>query len=297
MGDWPLLRNLMPGYSRWRHHTRFMLLGLAFGSGVLAVMHLRKPGDSGGVSRKGIDVVFALDVSRSMLATDEAPSRLQRAQQLLQKLLNQLPNDRVGLVVFAGQAYLQMPLTTDHGAASMYISTASPDAVPSQGTVVSEALRRSAQSFNAAERRFKAVVLVSDGEDHDEAAITTARELAEQGMMINTVGMGSAEGSRIPDATASGGYKLDRNGQIVYSKLNEQLLQNIAKATNGVYVNLDDADTAVEAIVQQLSQIEKKAYGDISLVNFKTFYWIFAGFMLLLLLIEPFIAGRKLVKA
>lgn len=293
MGDWPLLKALMPDYSRWRQHTRFAMLSLAFGSGILAVMHLRKPGDSGGISRKGIDVVFVLDVSRSMLATDIAPSRLERAQQLLQKLLNQLPNDRVGLVVFAGQAYLQMPLTSDHGAASMYISTASPASVPSQGTVLSEALRRSAMAFNAAERRFKSVVLVSDGEDHDEAAIATAREMAEQGMMINTVGIGSAEGSRIPDATASGGYKLDRNGQVVVSKLNEQVLKEVAKSTNGVYVNLQDADAAVEKIQAQLDQIEKKAYGDISLVNFKTFYWVFAGLMLLLLLTEPFLGARK----
>lgn len=297
MGEWSLLAQLMPGLSSWRQHTRFAMLGLAFGAGVLSVMHLRKPGDSGGISRKGIDVVLALDVSRSMLATDVAPSRLQRAQQFLQKLIDQLPNDRVGLVVFAGQAYLQMPLTTDHGAASLYISTASPQAVPSQGTVLSEAIRRSGQAFNAAERRFKSVVLVTDGEDHDEAALATAKELAEQGMMINTVGIGSAAGSRIPDATAPGGYKLDQMGQVVVSRLNEKLLEQIAAATNGTYVNLEDTDVAVADIVQQLSQIEKKAYGDISLVNFKTYYWIFAGLMLLLLLSEAFFPLRKKVKA
>ncbi|MCR6722430.1 MAG: VWA domain-containing protein [Chitinophagaceae bacterium] len=158
IGDQQLVRGMIAGYAAVRSHGKFVMLSVAFAAGILAVMHLREPGDSGGISRKGIDVVLALDVSRSMLSTDLAPSRLDRARQFMQKLVDQMPNDRIGLVLFAGQAYLQMPLTTDHGAASLYISTASTESVPSQGTIVSEALRRSANAFNAAERRFKAVV-------------------------------------------------------------------------------------------------------------------------------------------
>ncbi len=296
IGDRQLVRALIAGYSSRLFSLKFGLMSLAFAAGVLAVMNLRKPGDSDGISRKGIDVVIALDVSKSMLATDLAPDRLERAKQLINKLMNAMPNDRIGLVLFAGQAYLQMPLTTDHGAAAMFVSSASPGAVPQQGTVIREALTRSAGAFNAVERRFKAVVLISDGEDHDEEAIKTSKELAAQGMMINTVGIGSPEGAYIPDP-ATGGNKKDELGNDVISKLNEEELKQIAENTNGVYVRLQDSDDAVKTLLQQLSQIETKAYGDVSLTNYKTFYWWFAGFMLLLLLAEFFIPETKKVKS
>jgi len=296
IGDPVLVKKLFYHYAPYSAGIRFGLLSLAFAAGVVAVMHLRKPGDSGAVSRKGIDVVIALDVSKSMLATDMAPSRLDRARQLINKLMDAMPNDRIGLVLFAGQAYLQMPLTTDHGAAALFVSAASPDAVPSQGTVISEALKRSAGAFNAAERRFKSVVLISDGEDQDEDAVATARDLAEQGMMINTVGVGSAQGSYIPDPS-TGGNKKDEMGNDVLSRLNESTLKEIARVTNGTYVHLENSDEAVSQLTGQLGQIEKKAYGDVSLVNFKSFYWIFAGLMLLLLLAELFIPEIKKKKA
>ncbi|HKZ67299.1 MAG TPA: VWA domain-containing protein, partial [Chitinophagaceae bacterium] len=250
-----------------------------------------------GISRKGIDVVIALDVSKSMLATDLAPNRLERAKQLILKLMNTMPNDRIGLVLFAGKAYLQMPLTTDHRAASMFVSSAGPDAVPQQGTVISEALRRSANAFNAAERRFKTVILISDGEDHDVEAVNTAKELSEQGMMINTIGVGSPDGSYIPDP-ATGQNKIDpATGARVISKLNEDVLKQIATSTNGIYIHLQESDEAIRQLQQQLSQIEVKAFGDVSLMNFKAYYWWFAGAMLILLLAEYFIPEKKKVKA
>jgi Ca-activated chloride channel family protein len=232
-----------------------------------------------------------------MLATDLAPNRLERAKQLIGKLMNAMPNDRIGLVLFAGKAYLQMPLTTDHGAASMFVSSASPDAVPQQGTVISEAIRRSAHAFNAAERRFKAVLLISDGEDHDPEAINTAKELAEQGMMINTIGVGSPDGSYIPDPL-TGENKIDpATGSAVISKLNEDVLKQVAANTNGIYIRLQESDEAVKQLQQQLSQIEAKAFADVSLINFKAYYWWFAGAMLILLLAEYFIPETKKVKA
>jgi Ca-activated chloride channel family protein len=207
--------------------------------------------------------------------------------------MNAMPNDRIGLVLFAGKAYLQMPLTTDHGAAAMFVSSASPDAVPQQGTVVSEAIRRSANAFNATERRFKAVVLISDGEDHDPEAVNTAKELAEQGMMISTVGIGSPEGSYIPDAV-TGQNKVDpATGRAIISKLNEEELKQIAANTNGTYIRLQESDEAVKQLREHLSQIESKAYGDVSLMNFKAYYWWFAAAMLLLLLAEYFIPETK----
>ena len=165
----------MGTYSSKLFSLKFGMLSIAFAAGVVMLMDLRKPGGTEGINRKGIDVVVALDVSKSMLAADLAPDRLERAKQLIGKLMTAMPNDRIGLVLFAGKAYLQMPLTTDHGAARMFVSSASPDAVPQQGTVISEALQRSANAFNAAERRFKTVILISDGEDHDVEAVNTAK--------------------------------------------------------------------------------------------------------------------------
>jgi Ca-activated chloride channel family protein len=296
MGDRKLVRELISNFSKRLFTLKFVLLLLALGAGVVAVMNLRKPGDASGIARKGIDVVIALDVSKSMLATDLQPSRLERAKQLINKLMNAMPDDRIALILFAGKAYLQMPLTTDHNAAQMFVSSASPDALPQQGTVISEALRMSANVFNAAERRFKAVVLVSDGEDHDPETVKTAKDLVEQGMLINTVGVGSPDGSYIIDP-ATGENKRDETGASVISKLNEKELKQIAEVTNGVYIRLQNSDEAVSAIKQNLSQIEKKALGDVSLINFKTYYWWFAATMLFFLFIENFIPERKKVIA
>ncbi len=269
------------------------MLGLAFVAGVIMAMDLRKPGGPEGMNRKGIDVVIALDVSKSMLATDLAPNRLERAKQLVGKLMDEMPNNRIGLVLFAGKAYLQMPLTTDHGAARMFVMSASPDAVPQQGTVISEAIRRSSNAFNVTERRFKSMVLISDGEDHDPEAVTTAKELAEYGLMINTVGVGSPDGSYIPDP-ATGQNKVDpATGSAVISKLNEDILKQVSATTNGVYVHLEDTDEAVTQLMDQLSQIETRAYTDVSLINFKAYYWWFAAAMLILLLAEYFLPEKR----
>jgi Ca-activated chloride channel family protein len=297
IGDKKLVKALINNYSPALFSLKFSLLSLAFAAGVVTVMDLRKPGGAEGINRKGIDVMIALDVSKSMLATDLAPNRLERAKQLIGKFMDAMPNDRIGLVLFAGKAYLQMPLTTDHGAAQMFVSSASPDAVPQQGTVLSEAMVRSSNAFNAAERRFKAMVLISDGEDHDPDALKTAKELAAQGLMINTVGVGSPDGSYIPDP-ATGQNKIDpATGSSVISKLNEDILQQIAANTNGIYVRLQESDEAVNQLQQQLSQIESKAFGDVSLMNFKAYYWWFAAAMLILLLAEYFIPETRKTKS
>jgi Ca-activated chloride channel homolog len=292
MGDPKLVKLLTASFSSGLFVFKFILLVLAFAAGVVAVMNLRKPGGEEGGMRKGIDVVVALDVSKSMLATDLQPNRLERAKQFIGKLMNAMPNDRIGFVVFAGNAYLQMPLTTDYGAASLYVSSASPDAVPQQGTVISDALRKSNSAFNATERRFKTIVLISDGEDHDEEAIATTKELAAHGTMINTVGIGSPQGAYIPDPV-TGGNKKDDAGNDVVSRLNESILQQIATTTNGVYVHLEDSDEAVSQLKQQFAGIETKAFGDVSLMNFQTYYWWFAIAMFLFLLVEYFIPEKK----
>lgn len=292
IGDRNLVLALIRGYSSKKFTSKFSILSVAVALGILAVMNPRKPGGSENISRKGIDIVIALDVSKSMLATDIQPSRLERAKQFISRLINQMPNDRIALVLFAGKAYLQMPLTIDHGAAQMYISSASPEAVPQQGTVLSDALDMSASAFNNTEKRFKTVVLISDGEDHDNDALTTAKSLAGQGVMINTIGIGSVQGSTIIDPQ-TGEIKKDEQGKTVISKLNELELKQIAEKTNGIYIHLQSANEAVSELQKQLSQIDRKAFGDLSMMSFKTYYMWLAGAMLVLLIFENFISEKK----
>lgn len=292
IGDPALVSELTRSFSPGRFHVKFFLILLAIAAGVAALMNPREPGAGDGGVRKGIDLVIALDVSRSMLAQDLQPSRLDRAKQFITRLMEAQPNDRVALVFFAGKAYQQLPLTTDHQAAEMFVLSANPDAIPQQGTVIKEALDMSARAFSTTDRKYKAVVLISDGEDHDESAVSTARKLAEQGLLINTVGIGSPEGANITDPT-TGQPKLDETGAPVVSRLNEETLKAVAENSHGVYVRLQNSDEAVRAIQGGLSQIESRAYGDPSMMNFKTYYWILAGLMLILLLLEFFIPEKR----
>jgi Ca-activated chloride channel homolog len=296
IGDKKLVKALSSNYSSGFFTLKFFIFLCAFALGVIAAMNPRKPGEAGAVNRKGIDIAIALDVSNSMLAADLAPNRLERAKQFITKLMAEMPNDRIALILFAGKAYLQMPLTGDHGAARLFVSTASPDAIPQQGTVISDALTMSTHAFTGTENKFKTVVLISDGEDHEEEAVSTAKKIAEQGVMVNTVGIGSPEGSTITDP-ATGESKKDAAGNPVISRLNEEVLKEIATATNGVYIRLQNSDEAVAGLAKQLSRIDPKAFTDISQINFKTYYaWLVAA-MLILLLVEIFIpetlsAGR-----
>ncbi len=292
IGDRKLVDLLISNYSPNKFRLKFILLLAAFALGVLTLMNPRSPGAGGSIQRKGIDIAIALDVSKSMLATDLPPNRLERARQFISKLMSGMPDDRIALVLFAGKAYMQMPLTVDHGAAQLFVSSASPDAVPQQGTVISDALEMSGRVFNAAEKRFKTIILISDGEDHEESASRTAASLASQGVMINTIGIGSPEGSMIPDPL-TGENKKDASGNLVITKLNEGSLQDIAKKTNGIYIRLQSSDAAVAAVKSQLSQIERKAFGDVSLMDFTTYYPWLAGLMLLLLLMEILVPENK----
>lgn len=296
IGDPHLVKELIRNFSPGLFTVKFVLLCLAFAAGVATVMNLRKPGSSGGVTRKGIDVVIALDVSKSMLANDVFPDRLSKAREFINALMDKMPDDRVALVLFAGKAYLQMPLSVDHNAARMFVAAADPSAMMQQGTVLSDAMKISALAFNNKERRFKTVVLISDGEDHDLNAPETAIEMAAQGIMINTVGIGSPAGAPIVD-TATGEQKKDASGNIIVSKLNEDALKQVAAATNGYYIHLINTNNAVNELLGHLSQIERKSFTDISLLNFETWYHWFAGIMFLLLLAEFFIPEIKKVPA
>lgn len=292
IGDEKLVRELTKKYSPFNFLFKFLLIVVCMTAIIFGAANMQMPGAEDAVSRKGIDVVIAMDLSKSMLADDIKPNRLERARQLIYKLIDQFPDDRIGLVVFAGHAYLQMPLTTDHAAARMYVQQANPSIVPAQGTVISEALRVSNKAFNSRERKFKSIILITDGEDHDEQALPTAQQIASEGVMINTVGIGSPEGSPILDPTTND-YKKDANGNTVISKLNEPELQQLASNTNGIYLRLSEPDEAVTAINSQLDKIEKTATGDNSLREYTSYFQWFIALALLFLIGEFFYPERS----
>lgn len=294
IGQPSLVKVLVQHYSTRRFTVKFILICIAFISGVFAVMSLRKPDGSDGVQREGIDIIFALDVSKSMLATDMQPNRLERAKQFIDKLMDAMPSSRVGLILFAGKAYLQMPLSADHSAAQMFLNDASPESVPVGGTVISDALQESLRAFGDRDTKYRAVVLISDGEDHDEEAIGISKQLSSRGLMVNTVGIGSPTGSFIPDDSTSGGRKVDdETGMEIISKLNEQELKQIAANTKGIYVHLQNSDDAVQQIKGNLAKIATKVTGDTSLMSFNYYFWIFIGCMLMLLVWEQSLPEGK----
>jgi Ca-activated chloride channel family protein len=292
IGDANLVQQLVSTYSPKNFLFKFLLLAVGLAAIISGAANLQKPGAMEQVQRKGVDIVIAMDVSKSMLADDIKPNRLERARQMVYKLMDQLPDDRIALVLFAGRAYMQMPLTTDHSAARMFVQQASPDVVPAQGTVITEALRMSNTAFNSKERKFKSIILITDGEDHDPGAVPLAQQLAQDGVMINAVGVGSPEGSPILDP-ATNDYKKDQAGNTVISKLNETELQQLAAATKGVYIRLADTEGAVSAMKKQLGTIEQTSMDDSAFKNFKNYFPWFLGAALLLLVLEFFYPERK----
>ena len=292
IGDPQLVGQLMKQYNAKSFVQKFLLATVAMAALVIALANLRKPSGAENVSRAGIDVMIALDVSKSMLAQDVSPNRLERAKQMLSRLIDKLGNDRIGIVIFAGKAYLQMPITGDLPAAKMYLGSADTESVPTQGTVIGDALKMCNASFNSKEKKYKAVVLISDGEDHDEAADEIAKQMSNDGVVIYTVGIGSTGGSPIIDER-TGEMKKDAQGNTVISKLNETALRSIAEKGNGGYMLYNNTEAVASTIASQLSTMDQRAVKDDSLTNYDTYYQWFLGLALLLLLIELFISEMK----
>lgn len=293
IGDPELVKTLISEYSPLRFRIKYLLILGAFVLCAFALAGLVIPDQNQRITRNGTDLVVALDVSRSMDAKDVKPTRLERAKQLISKIIDNLPDERVGLVIFAGRAYLQMPITVDMNAAKMYVSSVTTNDVPTQGTVISAALRMSMSAFNPQDKSYKSVLLISDGEDHDPDAEKAAKELAQQGIMVNTIGIGSAEGAPIADET-TGHYKTDREGNTVISRLNQQELQLIAQTTNGVYQLYSDPDIIIKNLKNQLAQIEKgDMMSDSSYLSMKQFYWYFLLGAFVLLITEMMISEKR----
>ncbi|MEO6583136.1 MAG: VWA domain-containing protein [Ferruginibacter sp.] len=292
LGDPQLVKQLTRYYHPGKFALKFLLIIIAFTALAFAFANVRSADESEDVKRNGIDVMVALDVSNSMLAQDISPTRLDRAKQVIGRVIDKLGNDRIGLVIFAGKAYLQMPLTADHGAAKLYLSSTTTASVPTQGTVIGDALKMCYLSFNNQDKKYKTVLLFSDGEDHDEGAIDLAKKMAADGVVIHTVGVGSPGGASIPDAE-TGGLKMDVNGNVVVTKLNETTLQKIATASRGQYQLFTNTDAVVNNIIGQLKTMDQRKIRDDSLMNYKSYFQYFLALAFLFLLIELFISERR----
>lgn len=295
IGNPQLVKELMGTHAPHKGTIKFSLLLAAFAAGCFALANPRLPEESGDEVRKGVDIVIALDVSNSMLAKDAAGgSRLAAAKTFINRVVASMPENRYALVVFAGQAYVQMPLTYDHTAANLFVAAANPDLITAQGTGIKEALDKSEAVFSSTLDRYKSVILITDGETHDEGAVQSATELASRGVMIHTVGIGSAAGAAVLDS--AGQPRRDGGGAEIVSRLNEPLLVSIAGAAKGTYINLGTGPDGVTALQNEYATVEKKALIDTAQLNYKTYYHWAAIPMLLLLCTEVFFSDRRKIK-
>jgi Ca-activated chloride channel family protein len=292
IGNKTLVEKLFNGYSSKFFRLKFILIFLAFFFGVIGAANVQIGNKMEKVSRKGVDVVIALDVSKSMLAQDVQPSRLDRAKQLIIRMMDQMSNDRIGLLVFAGNAYLQMPLTVDYSAARMYLNTVTPDMVPTLGTNISKAIENSAQAFDPKEKLHKAIILISDGEDWDNGAVEAAKAAYDNGMVINTVGVGTPEGAPFKDPE-TGDFKRDENGNLVISKPNENEMRSIADAGHGIYQHLDNTAQVASTLVGRLDAMQQKEFGENLFTDYSSYFQYFLAITLILLIIEGLIPEKS----
>lgn len=291
-GDSELLVHLMPDVSRIRPTLKFYLLMLALAALIFTLAAPQFGTRLQTVHRQGIEVIVALDVSNSMNAQDIEPSRLERAKQAIARLTDRLVNDRIGLVVFAGQAYTQLPITSDYASAKMFLSKITTDVVPTQGTAIGAAINLSLQSFSQQEDINRAIIVISDGENHEDDALGAAAEAAGQGVKVYTVGMGSSRGGPIP-AGGSGNFLRDQEGNVVITRMDEAMLQQIAQAGEGEYFSANNIRAGINRLMDELSSLEKAEFETLVYTDFEDQFQYLAFLALLILLIDFLILERK----
>ena len=263
---------------------------------ILALANLQSGSKMEEVKREGIDLYLAVDVSNSMNAEDIVPSRLERSKQAINKLINEMKGDRIGVIVFADKAFVQLPITTDYSAARMFLSTINTSLVASQGTAIAEAINLAMKSFSD-EEHSKAIIIISDGEDHEnDAAVKAAQEAAKQGIRIYTIGMGLPDGAPIPEYGQGGrmtGYKKDRNGNTIITKLDEDMLRRIAEAGGGMYVRANNSNVGLEKIYDDISKMDKTEIETQVFTDYEDQFQWFVGAAILLLLVLVFVSSGK----
>lgn len=293
--DLALLDQLSPQKSVFKPILKmiFVLLGLSFL--ILAMVNPKMGTQLKTVKRQGVDIVFALDVSKSMLSEDLAPNRLEKAKQIISKIIDKLGSDRVGIIIYAGNAYPLLPITTDHGAAKMFLQNASPDMVSSQGTAINEALELSKTFFDDDTQTNRFLFVISDGEDHEENSAQIAKEIVDIGIRTYTIGIGTNKGGPIP-VKSNGkfqGYKKDNKGEVVITKLNVETLKDIAENGKGKYIYGNRTDKTIEYVEELLLKADKKEFESKQFSDYKDQFQWFIGFSLLFLILDVFLLDKK----
>ena len=292
-GDPELMEQLMPDASKKRPIVKFSLVMIALILLIIAAARPQYGQQEKTVKRQGIEVMVALDVSNSMLAEDVAPNRLDRAKQMLSKMIDNMIDDKVGLVIFAGDAFTQLPITCDYVSAKMFLNTITPNLISTQGTAIGAALQTAITSFGTQETTIgRAIILITDGENHEDDAIAAAKKAQELGIRVFVIGIGKPEGSPIPKPGTNDYFK-DRSGQVVVSRLNEEMCQEIAGAGKGLYVRCDNTNTAMRALQQELDRIATTELETTIYADYNEQYQSFVLLALLTLLIDFFIMMRQ----
>ena len=290
LGDEALVKELMPSASRAKGWIRisFICLGL-----MALIIGLARPQTGARLAEKktrGAEILVALDVSNSMLAQDFSPNRLERAKLAIARLTDKLQEDRIGLVIFAGTSFVQLPVTTDYISAKMFLGSIDTGSIPVQGTAIGDAIRLCTKSFSAQSEKSRVIVVISDGEDHEADAVESAKQAAELGIKVYTIGVGSAEGQPIP---MDGGLLKDRNGEIVVTRLNEQMLRDIARAGGGAYIHAGNEEFGLNPIIDDIRRMEDEEFGSVVFEEYDDEFMYFLGAALLCFVIEILIGRRK----
>jgi len=293
--DASMLKRLSPNRSIFKSVLKVIVLSLAFFCLTIALVNPKIGTKLETVKREGVDIVFAVDVSKSMLAEDIAPNRLEKSKQLVTQIINNLASDRVGIIAYAGKAFPQLPITTDYASAKMFLQSMDTDMLSSQGTAIDEAIKLAKTYFDDEEQTNRVLIIISDGEDHSEQAAIVAEEASEEGIRIFTIGVGDVKGGPIPEKRNGVvlNYKKDSQGETVITKLNEETLQNIASEANGAYINGKNTKDVVENIREILNAMDKTEFEAKEFADFKDQFQWFLGFGIFFLLIDILLLERK----
>jgi Mg-chelatase subunit ChlD len=293
LGTLALVKKMMPELSLKRSYLKFWIVLVAIGFGIIVLARPQFGTKVEQVDKKGIELVIAIDVSNSMMAEDIKPNRLAKAKQILTRIIDERRDDKVAIVVFAGEAFIQLPLTPDSQSAKLFLETIDPSIVPVQGTVIGSAIDISMTCFSNDADIDKAIVLITDGESHEGNAEEAAARAAEKGVHVNVVGIGTTEGTVIPVAEGSANVRRDTQGQPVVSKLNEEMCRQIAKAGKGLYAHADNSNSALRSLQAELEKLQKKEIDGIAYSEYDEKFHLFVWAMLILLLLEVCIFDKK----
>jgi len=293
LGTLKLVKSMMPELSLKRSYLKFWVVLVAIGFGIVVLARPQFGTKVEKLDKKGIELVIAIDVSNSMLAEDIKPSRLSKAKQILTRIIDERRDDKVAIVVFAGEAFIQLPLTPDNQSAKLFLESIDPSIVPVQGTAIGSAIDISMTCFSNDTDIDRAIVLITDGEGHEGDAEQAAARAAEKGIHVNVVGIGTTEGTVIPVSEGSTNVKRDTQGQPVVTKLNEEMCRQIAKAGKGLYAHADNSNSALKSLQAELEKLQKKEIDGIAYSEYDEKFQIFAWVMLALLLIEILIFDKK----